>query len=80
VRDMNDKKAFVLRNPDFPFPMSYPTRILVHAAIILAVINLLVFYWIEKLSLHLVLEVALLEIVVIAVAMAFWASPYKLKW
>jgi hypothetical protein len=69
-----------LRNPNFPIPMSFPTRILLYAAIELTLINLIVFYWHENLSLSLVLPVIIIEIVVIAVSMVFWVSPYKLKW
>jgi hypothetical protein len=69
-----------LRDPDSPFPMSFPTRILLYAVIELTVINLIVFYWHEKLPLSLVIPVIILEIVVIAIAMAFWVSPYKLTW
>ena len=69
-----------LRDPNFPFPMSFPTRILLYIAIDLAIINLIVFYWIEKLSLSLVVPVIIIEIVVLAVSMVFWVSPYKLKW
>jgi hypothetical protein len=68
------------RNPNFPFPMSFPTRILLYIAIDLAVINLIVFYWHENLPLSLVLPVIIIEIAVLAVSMAFWVSPYKLKW
>ena len=69
-----------LRNPDFPFPMSFPTRILQYIAIDLTIINLIVFYWHENLPLYLVLAVSAVEIVVLAVSMAFWVTPYKLKW
>ena len=69
-----------LRNPDCPFPMSFPTRILLYAVIELTVINLIVFYWHEKLSLIPVIQVIILEILVIAIAMAFWVTPYNLKW
>lgn len=68
------------RNPDFPFPMSFPTRILLYIAIDLAIINLIVFYWLEHLPLSLVLPVIIIEIIVLAISMAFWVSPYKLKW
>jgi len=68
------------RNINFPFPMSFPTRILLYIAIDLTLINLIVFYWIEHLSLSLILPVIILEIVVLAVSIAFWVSPYKLKW
>jgi hypothetical protein len=69
-----------LRDPNSPFPMSFPTRILLYAAIELTVINLIVFYWHENLPLSLVLPVIIIEIVVLAVSIAFWISPYNLKW
>jgi hypothetical protein len=69
-----------LRDPDFPFPMSFPTRMLLYIGIDLTIINILVFYWIEKLSLGLVVPVIIVEIVVLAISMAFWVSPYKLRW
>jgi hypothetical protein len=69
-----------LRDPNFPFPMSFPTRILLYISIDLAIINLIVFYWMEKLSLSLVVPVIIIEIVVLAISMAFWISPYKLTW
>jgi hypothetical protein len=70
----------LLRDPNFPFPMSFPTRILLYIAIDLTIINLIVFYWLENLSLSLVILVIIIEIVVLAVSMAFLVSPYKLKW
>ncbi len=69
-----------LRNPDSPFPMSFPTRILLYAVIELTVINLIVFYWHEKLPLSLVIPVIIIEILAIGAAIAFWVTPYKLKW
>ncbi len=60
--------------------MSFPTRILSYIVIDLAIINLIVFYWLKNLSLGLVLPVIFIEIVVLAISMAFWVSPYKLKW
>jgi hypothetical protein len=75
-----DKKASSWRDINFPFPMSFPARILLYAVADLAVINLVVFYWVEKLPLSLVLPVILIEIAAIAAAIAFWVSPYKLKW
>lgn len=69
-----------LRDPDFPFPMSFPTRMLLYIVIDLTIINLIVFYWIEKISLSLVIPVIIVEIVVLAISMAFWVSPYKLRW
>ena len=68
------------RNINFPFPMSFPTRMLLQVAADLIIINLIVFYWIEMLSLRLVLSVILVEIAAITIAFAFWVSPYKLKW
>jgi hypothetical protein len=68
------------RNTNFPFPMSFPTRILLYIAGDLTIINLIVFYWLENLSLSLVVPVIILEIIVLAVSIAFWVSPYKLKW
>jgi hypothetical protein len=68
------------RDPNFPFPISFPTRILLYGTIELAIINLIVLYWHENLPLSLVLPVIIIEIVVLAVSMAFWVSPYRLKW
>jgi hypothetical protein len=68
------------RNPNFPFPMSFPTRMLVYITIDLILINLIAFYLHGNLSLSFVLLVSIVEIVVLAVSMAFWVSPYKLKW
>ena len=70
----------IWRNPNWPVPMSFPTRILLYGTIELAIINLIVFYWHEHLPLSLVLPVIIIEIVVLAISMAFWVSPYKLKW
>jgi hypothetical protein len=70
----------LLRDPNFPFPMSFPTRILLYIALDLTIINLIVFYWHENLSLSLVVPVIIIEILVLAISMAFWVSPYKLKW
>jgi hypothetical protein len=69
-----------LRNINSPFPMSFPTRMLLYVVIDLTLINLIVFYWVKHLSLSLVLPTIVVEIVAIAVAFAFWVSPYKLKW
>lgn len=69
-----------LRDTNFPFPMGFPTRMLMYVVLDLLIINLLVFYFVEKMPLRLVLPIAVLEIVTIAVAFAFWVSPYKLRW
>ena len=53
---------------------------LLYVVIDLTLINLIVFYWVKHLSLSLVLPTIVVEIVAIAVAFAFWVSPYKLKW
>ncbi len=66
-----------LRNTNL---MSFPARILMYVIADLLLINLLVFYWHEHLPLSLVLSVSIIEIVALAVAMAFWVGPYKLKW
>jgi hypothetical protein len=68
------------RNPNFPFPMSFPTRILSYIIADLTIINLLIFYWTKKLPLSLVLSVIIIEIMALAVAMAFWVPKYNLKW
>ena len=68
------------RNPNFPFPMSFPKRILLYIVLDLSIINLLVFYWHENLPLSLVLPTIIIEIVSLAVAMAFWVPVYNLKW
>lgn len=60
--------------------MSFPTRMLLYVVFDLTLINLIVFYWIEHLPLGLVFAVDIVEIVALTVAMAFWVSPYKLKW
>lgn len=78
--EKDDRKELGWRNPNFPFPMSFPTRILSYIAIDLTIINLIVFYWHENLSLGLVLPTIIIEIVVLAISMAFWVAPYKLKW
>ena len=69
-----------LRDPNFPFPMSFPARMLLYIAIDLTIINLIVFYRIENVSLSRVIPVIILEIIVLALSMAFWVSPYKLRW
>jgi len=69
-----------LRDINFPFPMGFPTRILLYVMVDLFIINLIVFYLVKGLALTLVLPVAILEVVTIAIAFAFWISPYKLKW
>ncbi len=53
---------------------------LTYVVLDLTVINLIVFWWLKKLPLGLVLPVIIVEIAALAVAMAFWASPYKLRW
>ncbi len=80
MKHMGNEQKYVLRNPNFPFPMSFPTRMLLYIAIDLTIINLIIFYWLQKLSLSLVFPVIIIEIVVLAVSMEFWLSPYKLKW
>jgi hypothetical protein len=54
--------------------MSFPTGILLYVVLDLSIINLLVFYWLEKLSLIHVVPVIVLEIVALAVAMVFLDS------
>jgi hypothetical protein len=78
--EKESRKGYGWRNPDLPFPMSFPTRMLLYMVIDLALINLIVLYWIKKLPLTLVLPIIIIEIVVLAVSMAFWVSPYRLKW
>jgi len=78
--EKDDKKVFRWRNTNFPFPMSFPTRMLLYITIDLILINLIVFYWLENLSLSLVLPISIVEIVALAISMAFWVSPYNLKW
>lgn len=72
-------------NPDFPFPMSFPKRMLLATAIILIIVNLVAFYvhgtlLRQQLPLSFVLLVSLLEIAVIAIQFAVWVKPYGLKW
>ena len=68
------------RNPNFPFPMSFPTRILLYIVLDLSIINLVVFYWHENLPLSLVLPIIIIETVALAVAMVIWVPAYNLKW
>lgn len=70
----------IWRNTDFPFPMGFPTRMLLYIAIDLVLINLIAFYLHGNLPLSFVLPVSVVEIVALAISMAFWVSPYKLKW
>ncbi len=68
------------RNPNFPFPMSFPTRILLYIVVDLIMINLVVLYLHQNLPLSLVILIILIEIVSLAIAMVFWVPVYKLKW
>lgn len=77
---MDNEKVYKWRNINFPFPMSFPARILLYVVLDLTIINLLVFYWLAGIPLNLVIPVDIIEIVALTVSMAFWVSPYKLKW
>ena len=79
-KDEKGKESRGWRNPNFPFPMSFPMRIFSYIVVDLTLINLLVLYLIGNVPLGLVLLVDVLEIVVLTLSMAFWVSPYKLKW
>lgn len=68
------------RNPNWPAKMGFPARILIYVIADLLIANLAIFYIHEHMALGLVLAASILEIIVIAIAMAFWAGPYKLKW
>jgi hypothetical protein len=68
------------RDPDFPFPMNFPTRILPHIVLDLSIINILVFYWLEHVPLIHVVSVIIIEVVALTVAMTFWVPVYGLKW
>ena len=59
------------RDPDFPVLMSFPTRMLMYIVWDLTLLNLVVYYWSEKLSLILIISVIILEIFVLAISMAF---------
>ena len=78
LRIMADEHRW--RDINFPFPMSFPMRMLTYVVLDLTIINLIVLYLAEHLSLGLVLAVDIVEIAALAVAIAFWVSPYKLKW
>jgi hypothetical protein len=68
------------RNPNSPFKMSFPARMMLYIIIMIVLANLIAFYLHGKLPLSLVLSASILEIVGIAIFFAFWVSPYKLKW
>ncbi len=74
------KKRRIWPNPNFPFPMSFPKRMLLAISAILIPANLVIFYLHRQLPLSFVLLVSVLEIVVIAINFAFWVPSYKLKW
>ena len=73
------RKEHGWRDPNLPFPMSFPARMLLYITIDLTIINLIVFYFIERLSLSLVVPVIIVEIVALATSVAFLVHTYKLK-
>ena len=60
--------------------LSFPTRMLVVATVVLMVVNLIEFYGIKRLALDFVLEVSIVEVVILAINFAFWVPRYNLKW
>ncbi|MDE1854877.1 MAG: hypothetical protein KGH57_00960 [Candidatus Micrarchaeota archaeon] len=74
------KKQTIWRNPDWPFQMSFLVRMFTYIVLDLLIINLIVFYLAEKLPFWIVVAASAVEIAALTLAMAFWASPYRLKW
>ena len=58
-------------------PISFTKRMLLYVVVDLLLINLIVFYWHEKLSLSIVLMVSLIEMIALAAAFAFWIPRYQ---
>jgi hypothetical protein len=63
-----------------PVITTFSRRILAYVIIDVLVINLIVFWWHQHLTLRVVLAATLLEIVAVVVAMAYWVPKYGLKW
>ena len=58
-------------------PITFTKRMLLYIVIDLLLINLIVFYWHEKLSLPIVFGVSLIEMAALAAAFAFWIPRYQ---
>ena len=58
-------------------PITFTKRMLLYIVLDLLLINLIVFYWHEKLSLPLVLMVNLVEMIALVAAFAFWVPKYQ---
>ncbi len=58
-------------------PTTFAKRMMVYIVIDLLLINLIVFYWHEKMALPLVLGVILIEVIALAAAFAFWIPQYQ---
>jgi len=66
-------------------PMTFTKRMVFYIVIDLLLINLIVFYWHEKMSLSLVFGVSLIEMAALVAAFAFWIPRYqragaRVKW
>jgi hypothetical protein len=62
------------------FPMTFPKRMMMYVLIDLLLINLITYYLVYNVSLVFMISVSAVEIIVLAVAFAFWVPRYQLKW
>jgi hypothetical protein len=60
--------------------MTFPKRMLVYIAVMLFLLNFIVFCVHQNLAPALVLEVSVLEVVITGTFMAFWVPRYNLRW
>jgi len=58
-------------------PLTFTKRMLLYIIVDLLLINLIVFYWHEKLSLPIVLMISLIEMISLAAAFVFWIPRYE---
>ncbi len=58
-------------------PMTFTKRMLLYIVVDLLLINLVVFYWHEKMSLAIVLMISFIEMISLAAAFAFWIPRYE---
>ncbi len=57
-------------------PITFPKRMFVQVSKVLFVLNIIVFYMHEKISLNIVLAVCIVEIVAITIFLAYWIPRY----